>query len=341
MKQTTILGRVASGIALAAAAALALTGCVSGGETTPGADSTTGGEADGALTSIAVGVPPTSFATALYAGVSEGIFEEHGFDVTLTPTTSMAESAPQLLSGDLQYIWADVHNIILSASEGMPIVIGAPGAINTVEAPEGKGFGNLLVAEDSDIQTLQDLEGRTIGTNSIGGQAQLDNETMLEAAGVDITTIEWVALPSSQAVASLRQGQVDAITIAEPGGTAALAEGGVRMIGSADNAIPGAPMFALAATSDWVNEDAERAAAFQEAVIEANILINGDRELGTEIMLTFMNMPEEVLADSVLPTFAEEPFTPEGTQPVVDRLIKVGAIEESQTPDLAALLPVK
>lgn len=338
MKQKTILGRVATGIAIAAAAALALTGCVSGGGTPAPADN--GDAADGALTSVTVSVPPTSFATALYAGVSEGIFEEHGFDVTLVPGASMAETAPQLLSGEVQYIWADVHNIVLSATEGMPIVMGAPGAVNTMEAPEGKGFGNMLVLEESDIQSMQDLEGKTIGTNSIGGQAQLDNETVMQNMGIDTSTIEWVALPSSQAVASLRQGQVDAITIAEPGGTAAMAEGGVRMVGSADNAIPGAPMFGLASTSEWVNSDIEGAQAFQDAVIEANTLINGNRELGTEVMLTFMKMPEEVLADSVLPTFAEAPFTAESTQPVIDRMVEVGAIQEGQTPDLATLLPL-
>ncbi|MGO2112080.1 MAG: ABC transporter substrate-binding protein [Pseudoclavibacter sp.] len=338
MKQSGILGKLATGVALAAAATLALTGCVSGGAEAP-PEAATSGESE-ALTPVTISVPPTSFATALYAGVSEGIFEAHGFDVTLTPGASMAESAPQLLSGDLQYIWADVHNTVLSAAEGMPIVVGAPGAINTTEAPEGKGFGNILVLEDSPFQDIHDLEGATIGTNSIGGQAQLDNETVMQAAGVDTSSMEWVALPTSQAIAALRQGQVDAITIAEPGGTAAMVEGGVRMIGSADNAIPGAPMFALAATSEWIEADRDRALSFQDAIIEANTLINNDRELATEVMLTFMEMPEEILADSVLPTFAEEAFTPKGTQPVVDRLVEVGAIAQEQVPDLAALLPL-
>lgn len=344
MKHRTLIGRLATGVALAAASIMSLTACVSGATPPAGGGGGTepaGSGTPGELTSVMVGVPPTSFATALYAGVSEGIFEQHGFDVELTPIGSMAEAAPRLLAGELQYIWSDMHNMLLSRSEGVPIVVGAPGTVNTTEAPTGKGFGNLLVLEESSIQSLKDLEGKTIGTNSLGGQAMLDNQTMLEKNGVDVSKIEWVALPTQQAIASLRQGQVDAITIAEPGGTAAMAEGGVRMVGSADDAIPGAPMFVLAATEEWVNGDLDRAKAFQDAVIEANTLINGDRELGTTVMTTFMQqVPEAVLADSVLPTFAEAPFTAASTQPVIDRMIKVGAITEDKVPDLGALLPL-
>lgn len=324
-------------VAAAAALALTATGCAQGTpEPQPDGDPAAPAE----NVSLAIGIPPSSFATALFVGEQEGIFEEAGFDVTFTPTTSMAETLPQLLSGELDYIFADLHNTILAASEGMPIVAGAPIAVNADEPPAEKGFGNLVVAVDSDITSLADLEGKTIGTNSINGQAQLDNTTFLESEGVDTSTIEWVALPLQQAIASLNQGQIDAYTMAEPAGTGAVLQGQARMIGSADAAIPGAPMFVLVATQESVLSDPELAERFQEAVIRANTLTNADRAVADEALAAHMEVPLEVLQAAALPTFAEEPFTVQQVQPVIDRLLRLGLLQESQVPDLSALLPL-
>src|SRR5690625_1627349 len=202
----------------AAAAVLLLSGCSSDSSNAEGA-----AEQD-ELTPITIMVPPSVFATPMYLGLEEGIFEEHGFDVTIEPGTSMAEMMPLLMNDEAQYIFGDLHNTILAAEEGMPIAIGAPNGINATSEPE-KGFANLLVAEDSGIDELTDLENRKIATNSINGQAQLDNTTYMEFKGVDTSTIEWIGVPLEQAVAGLRQGQYDAITIAEPSGTIAMQEG--------------------------------------------------------------------------------------------------------------------
>src|SRR5699024_11410907 len=87
----------------------------------------------------------------------------------------------------------------ISQDEGMPIAIGAPNGINADTEPD-KGFANILVADDSGIEKLADLENRQIATNSINGQAQLDNTTYMENKGVDVSTIEWIGVPLEQAV---------------------------------------------------------------------------------------------------------------------------------------------
>lgn len=326
--------------ATAALAALALTGC--GGSATSSAPSSAASSTtDGKLTAVTISIPPSVFATPMYLGVSEGVFEKHGFDVTLQPGTSMAEMMPLLMNGKAQYIFADLHNTIIATEEGMPIAVGAPNGVNANAEPAEKGFANLMVAEDSGIKELKDLEGKKIGTNSINGQAQLDNKTYLESKGVDATDIEWIAVPTQQAVAGLKQGQYDAITIAEPGGSAALMGGGVKMIGSADAAIPGAPMFVLAAQAAYLQEDPDRAARFQDAMIEANKLTNTDRDAVEESLASFMDLPEAVIKETVLPGFSEVPFEAAKAEPVIERLKKNGILPQDSNPDLEALFPVK
>ncbi|MCW4466938.1 ABC transporter substrate-binding protein [Glutamicibacter sp. MNS18] len=319
-----------------AAAALVLTSC--GSSANPSSE--TAG-AEGELTAVTISIPPSVFAAPMHLGLSEGIFEKHGFDVTLQPGTSMAEMMPLLMNGESQYIFADLHNTVIAKEEGMPIAVGAPNGVNAQTEPQEKGFANLMVAEDSGIDQLKDLEGKKIGTNSINGQAQLDNMSYLESKGVDVSDIQWIAVPTQQAVAGLKQGQYDAITIAEPGGSGALLGGGVKLIGSADAAIPGAPMFVLAAQESYLQEDPERASRFQQAMIEANKLTNTDREAVEKSLGSFMDLPEEVIAATVLPGFSEAPFEAASAEPVIERLKAQGILPQDSTPDLDALFPVK
>lgn len=291
------------------------------------------------LTPITVMVPPSVFATPLYLGQEEGIFEEHGFDVTIEAGTSMAEMMPLLMNDEAQYIFGDIHNTILAQDEGMPIAIGAPNGINADTEPD-KGFANILVADDSGIEELADLENRQIATNSINGQAQLDNTTYMENKGVDVSTIEWVGVPLEQAVAGLRQGQYDAITIAEPSGTIAMQEGGVKMLGSADAAIPEAPMFALVSLDTYLEEDSEQAERFQDAVIEANTMANNDRDAVEAVLPNIMDLPEEAIDEVVLPPFAEAPFDPASSEPVVERLVDTGILPSDADVDLESLFPL-
>ena len=63
--------------ASAAAAVLLLTACSS--DPSSADDATEQDE----LTPITIMVPPSVFATPMYLGLEEGIFEDHGFDVTI------------------------------------------------------------------------------------------------------------------------------------------------------------------------------------------------------------------------------------------------------------------
>jgi len=319
--------------ASAAAAVLLLTACSS--DPSSADDATEQDE----LTPITIMVPPSVFATPMYLGLEEGIFEDHGFDVTIEAGTSMAEMMPLLMNDEAQYIFGDIHNTILAKDEGMPIAIGAPNGINASTEPD-KGFANLLVAEDSGIDELSDLENRQIATNSINGQAQLDNTTYMEDKGVDVSTIEWIGVPLEQAVAGLRQGQYDAITIAEPSGTIAMQEGGVKMLGSADAAIPEAPMFALVSLDTYLEEESEQAERFQEAIVEANTLANNDRDAVEAVLPNIMDLPEEAIDEVVLPPFAEAPFDPASSEPVLERLQDKGILPSDADIDLESLFPL-
>lgn len=323
------------GVLALAASAVLLAGCSSATADPSGQPS-----ADGEPATITVGASPSINSLALHVGIEEGIFAEHDLNVEIVPINSMGEGIPLLLQGSAQAIYGDVQNGILAVKEGLPVMIGAP----TTFAPEkladdGVGFGNLLALSTSDIQTAADAAGKTIGTNTIGGQAYMEYLSFLESEGVDVDTINWVEVPGPQLLQSLRQGTVDLVTVAEPNGTSALLQGDVKVVASADLTFAGAAAFGWYASREYMAANADVMSRFQDAMIEANTLTNDDREIAEKTLAGYTELTPEVISAVRLPLFAERPFTDADLESTLERIVRFDVLAEDELPDLAGFLP--
>lgn len=320
-------------VAAVAISALALSLAACGSETPSGANSN-----PGALQTIRVGASASLSSASLHVGLNEGTFEAAGIKVEISPITSMSEGVTQVMSGNLDYIFGDVHNTILAQAESMPIVMAAPVAIGATKAPaDNMGFGNLLVLKDKSIKTAKDLEGKTIATSSLNGTGRLDMETVLKRAGVDVSGLKWVAVAGPQQMAALRQGQVDAATIPEPSASKAMLDGDVISVISGDDALPGAPLYGMIATTKWIAEHKDAAAKFSGALIEANKVTNNDRDIVNKTIASYTDLSPEVIEKLRLPQFAEEQFQPDEVTSTMDRLAEFNLLKPEDAPDLNGL----
>lgn len=291
------------------------------------------GEADSGPTKLRVAVPPSIFATAVHLGVREGVFSEAGLDVEPVDVLSTAEALPQVLSGDLQFTILETQSAFQSVSEGMPIVFAAPMAdFATEPAPDNRGFASLLVLEGKGIDSPKDLEGRTVGTNAIGGAGYYAYVTAIDKAGADISKLRWVETPGPRAIAALRQGQVDAVVIAEPMVARAFADGGVESILTADDIYPGAPQFGFAASEQWIAENEQTAKTFRDAMITANQRANIDRAAVEPIIDSIVDLPPEVLSQVKVPPFSTDWWTPDQLEPTRQMIIRFKVIDEAKIP---------
>lgn len=322
---------------LAAGLALGLAACSSTSSSTAPAEEETTASTE--LIPITVGVTPTSLSTAQYAALNEGIFEDAGFDVEFHVQASLAESMPLLLAGDIQYVWADTHNAILARTEGMPLVIAATTIVSPSTAPE-RGSLNFIVPEGSDVKAITDFGGKTLAVSALGGQAHLDVQTVLEREGVDVSTVEFIAIPPPQMEAAVRQGQVDIAALVEPLGTGAVLAGGVEMVGQTDDALPNAPMFVLAATEEYVEANFDEVQRFQEAIYEAGELVNNDRDLANTTIATFMELPAEVIEASGIAKMGVQPASEADLRLVADRLVTFDVITSDQAEVVTEMLPL-
>ncbi len=105
-------------------------------------------EGSDGTTEITMGVLPIAPTAALQLGIDEGIFAEHGFDVTLQSGQGGAALLPAVVSGELQFAISNPLSVMLAQEQGIDVrtVSGYSHArptgkdVNSVWAKPGSGI---------------------------------------------------------------------------------------------------------------------------------------------------------------------------------------------------------
>jgi NitT/TauT family transport system substrate-binding protein len=164
-----------SAAAMAAATALALSGC-SGGDS----GDTETDTADGGLTPVTLQlqwVAQAQFA-GYYAAVDQGYYEDEGLEVTIAEGGGDIVPIDALASGDADYAISWVPKVLGSIEQGTSVT-------NVAQIFERSGTTQISF-KDSGIETPADLEGKKVGSWGYGNEWELF--AGMQRAGVDTTS---------------------------------------------------------------------------------------------------------------------------------------------------------
>lgn len=203
--------RTVAGLALVASATLALAGC--GGQQQQPASSGDSGAAGSCTAPAAQLTIATGNSTGVYyvlgGGIADVLSSETDLRVTAAETGASVQNVEQLVNGDYQIAFS-LADTAYDAAMGTgsfdePQPVEALGVIHS-------NYTQVIVRADADIESIADLEGRTISTGSPGSGTEVIALRLLEAAGleadVDVTTQR---LDLATSVDGLRNGTLDAI----------------------------------------------------------------------------------------------------------------------------------
>ncbi|WP_460774668.1 ABC transporter substrate-binding protein [Microbacterium sp. GXF7504] len=246
--------RIRPVLVTAAAAALALTGCT--------AADTASGEADAQLEPITVLYAAIAYEPLVIAE-QNGYFEEVGLDVTVKRGGAPQDNIAQALGGSADIIVAAWDTVVTSTAEGMPIEVVAGNSVvsDTIDT------SGVLVREGSGHGSLADLKGGTVAFDSLGAGGTIEFYGALAEAGLSRDDVTAVAIPYAGMGASLEQGQVDAVFPSEPFYSQLTADPqNVVIANPVRETRADVPITLWAASSPWLAEHGEEAAAFLEAL---------------------------------------------------------------------------
>ena len=200
---TRHLPRLRRGIAAAAtilAASAFLSACGSDDDGGEGGGGSGGGGGDGGTTDVTLQLqwlPQAQFA-GYYAAVDQGFFEEEGLNVEIVPSGGDIVPQDALANGDADYAIAWVPKVLGSIEQGANL---------TNVAQIFQRSGTLQVAwADSGIDSVDDFEGKTIGSWGFGNEWEIF--AAMAAEGLDSSSVDIVTQDFN--MNAFLQGDIDA-----------------------------------------------------------------------------------------------------------------------------------
>jgi NitT/TauT family transport system substrate-binding protein len=210
---------LACGLVLAAGASLWLaTGCRKGSSDSNPSNA-------GGPTKLKVAYLGLTCEAPIFAAYEKGFYEEEGLEVELVKTDwdGLREG---LGTGQFDANHTLVMYLLKPIESGVDVKM--TGGIH-------KGCLRVQVAKNSEMKSVAELKGKTIGVPThIGSPPYLFCCRTLAAAGVDprpeADQVKWVAYPPAELALALSQGKIDALATSDPIGTILLGKGTVKTI---------------------------------------------------------------------------------------------------------------
>lgn len=215
----------ASGLALAAASALLLTGCVAGEDAGTGsADAAGTGASDGEWSTDTLDIDFATYNPLSLVVKDQGYLEDAlGDDVTVNWTQSAGSNkANELLRAGAVDVGSTAGSAaLLARSNGSPIK-----TIDVYSQPE---WSALVVPGDSTITDVEGLRGKTIAATS-GTDPYFFLLQALDQAGLSASDVTIQNLQHADGRAALENGSVDAWSGLDPIMAASEAESGTKLL---------------------------------------------------------------------------------------------------------------
>lgn len=168
-----------------------------------GGDEESGG---GESTNLTVTIPFPSGAVfyPLFVAQENGYFEEEGIRVTVEPVDGSGATIQQLSAGQAQVAVPSPGPFMQAVARGEDL--------RSVYTLYQSNVFSVQVPADSQVQSLADLEGMTVGVGALdGGETPFVKAALKEAAGLEEGDYELLAVgDGGQAAVALNRGDVDA-----------------------------------------------------------------------------------------------------------------------------------
>lgn len=319
--------------ALAVVLPLALVACGANGDDGGGED-TASGAGGGDLTEVTVGVLPIVDVAPIYVGVDQGIFEEHGLELTLESAQGGAAVVPGVVSGEFEFGFSNVTSLLLASHEGLPLRMVAPG--NSTTGEPGEDFAAVVTNPDSGIETAADLSGHTVAVNTLNNIGDSTVSKVVDDDGGDPSAVEFVELGFPDMPAALSSGQVDAAWILEPHLSAATEQGAVPVSWNYAEVDPELMIAAYFTSEEYMSSDPETVEAFTAAMQESLAYTQENPQAGVDILDEYTEIDPATAEDLSMPAFDPEINT-ETVQLLADLALEYGLVDSEI--DVVAVLP--
>jgi len=246
---------------------------------------------------LRIGVLPILDTLPLYVAEEEGLFEEHGVEVTLIPAASAAERDQLMQAGEIDGIITDLVALALYNRDSVRVVGLRYAMTPTQRFPQFR----IMASERSGITRPEELAGVQIGVSE-GTVIDYVTDRLLESEGLTPEEIETLGVPRiPERMALLQSGELSAATLPEPLASLALQQGAVVIVDDTEHPDTSCSIYALRKAT--VDAQPEAVRGLLEAVSEASTMINEDKERWSDLLTGKGLVPQPLVGSYQLPDY--------------------------------------
>jgi NitT/TauT family transport system substrate-binding protein len=287
------------------------------------------GEGDGGLekTSLRVGILTIGDLIPFWAARERGFFREEGLEVEEVEMAGGAAIQPAVVAGDLDLGWSNVVSVVLAKAEDLEFEFFGGGAFLGPGHYENQA---IMVAKGSPITEPEQLEGKTIGVNTLNNINHLSIQAYLDEQGVDPTSVEFLELGTPNTIEALAGGRVDAVAANEPFVTIGLETGSAETLVSNPFSPFGEEPFlaAFMSTPQWLEENPKTAAAFTRAVDKGMDWVEQNPEAANELLIEITGI-EPAVARKMTPSLLKPQIAESDIEPWIGAAEEYGMTDTS------------
>jgi NitT/TauT family transport system substrate-binding protein len=238
-------------------------------------------------TSINLGLSGWTGFAPLTLAKEAGIFEKNGLDVTLSKIPQASRHLA-IASGDIQCAATTVETWVVWNANG----------VETKQIFQmDKSYGADGIAVRGDVESFEDLKGKTIAASTPGTSPYFLLAWMLHENGMSLDDVSVVNMEPGPAAQAFVAGQNDAAMSYEPylSTVREAPESGKILATTLDYP---AVMDTVGCTPAFIEENPEAVKALAESYFEALEMIESDQDRAYEIMGADVNQTAEQFAAS-------------------------------------------
>ncbi|MDR1978050.1 MAG: ABC transporter substrate-binding protein [Synergistaceae bacterium] len=153
--------------------------------------------------------PEWVYYDLIYLADDLGYFKDAGVRPKYAGRIAAGQMIPSLVNGNLDVVTRHTPLVIAAIASGADIAIFASGSMSTEKNPHMKYF----VRADSDISSVEDFNGKTLGINSFGACSEFVTKKYLLDNGLDPASLKMTTAPDDQQEVPLLRGDTDVAII--------------------------------------------------------------------------------------------------------------------------------
>ena len=217
---------------------------------------------------VTIGYLPSDHDAALFVADAQGQFASNGIKTNLVQFNNGGDLMTAMASGDVDVGYVGITPVLSSIEKGVPVKV--------ISAAQTEGSG-IVVAKNSEIQSVSDLAGKKIATPGDASIQHMLLKYYLKENGMSIDDLKVSAMKVPSMNDALKTNRIDGMITFEPYVTIA-EESGARVLVNSSEILPNHPCCVVVASDDFIKNHENETKTILEIHENATAFVNNNTD---------------------------------------------------------------